>query len=276
MGADFIVHFECSTKKQFGNDDALEGTGRLLAMLKAKSRADVLREAAAKTGQTTIKIVRVTPQGQQEAEISLEALQSAAAPLAEHQALCQGCDANVLGTAYGCVGFVPYPVRAEWEAALVNRLQPVEAPGGFLLASAVKDFNYDGEGIKRMRAAGMFEAKSAPSKVIQKKFFGSVKVSGDQHFHALFPVGSQLKPQHCGIVPPFDGPAPMNGDEAVGPGLDIAEMVAALVVGGGGGDGYLARAQRRHQPSGAGAAAGPRPRPARRCRAARRRCPSRS
>lgn len=211
MGADFIVHFECATKKQFGNDDALEGTARLLAMLKAKSRAEVLREAAAKTGQTTIKIVRVTPEGQQEEEISLDALHAAAAPLAEHQALCQGCDANVVGTAYGCVGFVPYPVRAEWERALVNRLQPVETPGGFLLASAVKDFSYDGEGIKRMRAAGMFEAKTAPSKVIQKKFFGSVKITGDQLFHALFSVGSQLNPDHCGMVLSFVGALAVNG-----------------------------------------------------------------
>jgi hypothetical protein len=238
MGADFIVHFECSTKKQFGDGDALEGTGRLLAMLKAKSRAEVLREAAAETGQTTITIVRVTPEGQREEEISLDALHSAAAPLAEHQALCQGCDANVLGASYGCVGFVPYPVRAEWEAALVGRLQLVEAPGGFLLASAVKDFHYDGEGIKRMRAAGMFEAKTAPTKVIQKKLFGSVKVSGDQLFHALFSVGSQLNPDHCGMVLAFVGALAVNGrvpashTEAIAFQESLAKRSATLVLEG--------------------------------------------
>lgn len=211
MGADFIVHFECETKAGFGSGDALEGSQRLLAMLKARSRLEVLKEAAAKTGQTTIKIVRMTPDGQQEEEISLEALEASAAPLDENKARCQSCDANVLGQPYGCVGFVPYPVRAEWESALVNRLQTIDTPGGFLLASALRDFNYDGANIKRMRAAGMFEAKVAPSKVIQKKFLGSVKITADQLFHALFSVGGALNPDHCSMVLSFLGALEVNG-----------------------------------------------------------------
>ncbi|MBL8914311.1 MAG: hypothetical protein JNM17_26635 [Archangium sp.] len=211
MGADFIVHFQCETKTNFGEGDALEGSQKLLAMLKARSRLEVLKEAAARTGQTTIKVVRMTPDGQQEEEISLEALEEASTPLEENKERCQGCDANVLGIPYGCVGFVPYPVRAEWETALVNRLQSVETPGGFLLASAVRDFNYDGANIKRMREAGMFEAKVAPSKVIQKKFFSSTKITGDQLFHAIFSVGGALNPDHCSMVLSFIGALEVGG-----------------------------------------------------------------
>jgi hypothetical protein len=80
-----------------------------------------------------------------------------------------------------------------------------------------------------MRAAGMFEARTPPAKVIQKKFFGSVKVTGDQLFHALFSVGASLNPDHCGMVLSFLGALEVNGrvPTAHGEAIEFQQALAA-------------------------------------------------
>ncbi len=204
MGADFTVNYECQPKLALGDKDMQRGTASILAMLKARNRAqaigDLQREAGKDPREAKVTVVLRTPQGEKHQEVSYGEMMASAEPLSRHEAACAGCPANFLRTGFGCFGYLNYPVSADFERWLVDRLQPVDAPGGFLLQSAIKDFGYDGAPISRMRAAGMFELKTPPEKVIQKKLFGSSKVNGNQLFQALFQVGPALEPSHCVMI----------------------------------------------------------------------------
>jgi hypothetical protein len=202
MGADYIVNLSCAPKLAFGNGDAIEGTRAMVDMIKARSRARALAENVKGKDPNAFKVtvVRATPEGQTQEQISYADLLAQSGPLDAHASACQDCPANFLGEAYGCYGTVPYPVTAAGERWLVNRLQTADSPGGFMLLSAIRDFNYDGAPVRRMRAARMFALEQPAEKVVQKKFLGSTRVNGDQIFQAFFFVGGALAAGHCSML----------------------------------------------------------------------------
>jgi hypothetical protein len=213
MGADYIVHLPCDPKLTFGGGDPIEGTKSMMGMIKARNIARMLAERSPGRDPSTltIKRVRMTPQGQTEEQVSYNDLVAQAVPLEEQAKACAGCRANFLGTPYGCYGALPYPVTAAAESWLVGRLQPAGSPGGVLLLSAIRDFNYTGAPIARMRAAGMFELKQPAEKVVEKKLFGSTRVNGDQIFQAFLSVGGALGASHMFMLLVMLGALEING-----------------------------------------------------------------
>src|SRR5690349_20954647 len=99
MGADYIVHWPCDPKLAFGDGNALVGTRAMMEMIKARNRAGMLEENSKVKDLSTQKltVVRVTPAGRTEEEISHADLMAQAAPLDVHAKSCHGCPANFLG-----------------------------------------------------------------------------------------------------------------------------------------------------------------------------------
>jgi hypothetical protein len=193
MGADLVVHHPCAAKHALGDGDPLEGALRMVELVKAASRARaVLARSPGKAPEdVTFTIVVQGPHGTQERQVSAAELLTQAAPLSEHAAGCDGCPANLRRTAYGCYGSVAYPITAEAEQWLVDRVEPPNRLGGALLANAIADFGYDGAPMAEWRERGVLGAPSAVR---------GDGVDGDQLFQALFAVGPALEPFHCALV----------------------------------------------------------------------------
>lgn len=50
VAVDYVIHLECPPKLHFGEGDAFAGTNTLMSLVKARNRADLLAEMAARDG----------------------------------------------------------------------------------------------------------------------------------------------------------------------------------------------------------------------------------
>jgi hypothetical protein len=201
MALDFVVDLECETKRFFGDADALAGTVRILALLKARNRAAAVEAAARREGVEPGSVsveVRVESGGDLSVgpPTSVAELEESARPLVAHEALCSDCPANVAGTPYGCFGALGYPIARGAEAWLMARLETADRFGGRLCLDAIERFGYTGEPVAGMRDAGLFESPEAISKAMGRKWLRTTSVSSDQILQAFFAVGA-LSPGHC-------------------------------------------------------------------------------
>src|SRR6185436_7172736 len=117
---------------------------------------------------------RITPRGTENVVVTLSQLEKEAQPLEALSAGCASCPANVLGSELGCFGYLNYPISAETERELSQR---VATPQPLI------DAGFDGEPARRMRASGRIFEAAAP-----------VTASADAVFHAFLSVGGQLEP----------------------------------------------------------------------------------
>ncbi len=176
MGVDYGIQLQCPPKEALGDD--------LLGLVKLRSRARVLRAVAGDEEAAAARVRDVRREGTEteEREVTLDELERAAAPLAEHAPACADCPANLLDDSYGCVGSIPYPISSQGEAWLLERLPArVDEPPGALLLKALRDFGLDGQRGSMMRAQGLLEATQA-----QGARWGEVIVSSDQLLEYLF------------------------------------------------------------------------------------------
>lgn len=202
MAIDYIVHFECAPKLELGHGDDVEGTARLLDMLKARSRADAITELARKQGQNPSEIsitIQITGPGgdPKPQQVTLAELRAMSAELENYSAACTECPANILRQPFGCFGIINYPIQTQSEEWVMNRVQPANTLGGQFLLGALADFGYTGAYIDEMRRHGMFEAKLPINKIVEKKLFRSIEVNSNQVLEAILGVGEALSSDHC-------------------------------------------------------------------------------
>lgn len=228
MGADYILHRECDVKLALGQGDPTEGTTRLLGMLKAQSRGHAVAQMLEQQGQdpavATITMRVMGPDGPVDRQVTAAEMSAEAAPLADLEGHCKDCDACVMSPAFGCVGYLNYPLTDRLEHWLIERIQPVDSLGGDLLMGAIADFGYDGSAMADWRQRPeLVERSKALSKVVAKKLLRKTTVSTDQLFQAILQVGP-LNPSHCMGVLLWFGCLEVNG--TVPQAIEAAPLIA--------------------------------------------------
>jgi len=200
MAMSAVIDLPCGPKQSLGGGDPDAGTRALIGLLRARDQAAFVRAAAERDGRdpaaATVNVVTVTPDGRQDRAVSLPELELAAAGLDAIAPDCATCPVNRGGLVGGCVGVIHYPIPRSAEAWLLDRVQPPDTLGGFLLLRAVADFKYDGSAVKSYRERKLFEADAALTRPLPSNEFGATRVSSDQLFHALLGVGPKLNPWH--------------------------------------------------------------------------------
>jgi len=200
MAISVVIDLPCAPKQSLGNGDTDAGTRAIIGMLRARDQAAYVRTATERDGRDpaaeTVKVVTLTPESRRERSVALLELEREAAGLDAIAPDCATCLVNRGGLSAGCVGVIHYPIPRSAEAWLLDRVQPPDTVGGFLLLRAIADFKYDGSAVKSYRERKLFEAAAALTRPLPANDFGATEISSDQLFHALLGVGPKLNPWH--------------------------------------------------------------------------------
>jgi hypothetical protein len=143
---------------------------------------------------------------------------------------CRDCPANLFDEAFGCWGYVSYPITQTGEAWMMARVPAATTLAGSLLLKAIRDFGYDGAKFAKYRAQNLCELKHPIVKVVKKGTLFDTKLSSDQIFDTIFTAGNTLDPSHCVMVLfwlgalEVDGMVPSDASDAD----DVAKMVRLL------------------------------------------------
>ncbi len=205
MGAEHVDNLPSPEKSELGSGSTARGTETLIEKLKALQRAEMIAASAQAKGKSVhalkVRVRKTGPQGEVQVKVGYRELMDEAAPLEPHRASCERCPANVRRSAFGCVGLVAYPLPAEAEGWLLDRLEPADRLGGQLCLKAVQELGYDGQPIQRMRDLGLLEL---PRPLTRDLGAGTSRpgklVRSDQILHALLGAGPTLSPWHCALV----------------------------------------------------------------------------
>lgn len=197
MAIDHIIDYDCVPKQTLTTDGILE---RLKGEERAHAIIRMFREHGdeRQPSEMGFEFTRSTPDGSEETRIIVvQDLLDEAKELKTVEHHCVGCPANRGGRRFGCIDFVQYPVSAEAEHWLLDRLPvPDEPLVWLLLKQGVKEFQYDGESVRALREATntYFEASDTMSRRL-----GEFSISSDQLFEMIFAVGN-ITPNHAGIL----------------------------------------------------------------------------
>jgi hypothetical protein len=221
MAVDYILSFVCAAKEQMGDGDPGTGTDRILDALKARARANLLAETAAREGKDpagrTAVYMTIGPSREPvRVEQTYEELRAESDRLLPFEPACAGCPANVLGKPFGCIGVLNYPIPRVAEEWLMNRVQPEGHAGCFLLLAMIRDFSYTGEPIQRFRQGGLFEAKTPVRRSLGSGPSGPV-VTSNQILQAILALRDPLDPGHCLCVLCWLGCLSLDGSPATTP-----------------------------------------------------------
>ena len=209
MSIDYVIAYDCEPKRRLG-------MAGILDRLKEKQRADEVIQWFRAAGdqrpptQMGFEFSHNTPRSSGEKQlIVVQDLLDHAADLDNLAHHCKGCPANRTGGAFGCVGFVSYPISAQSESWLLDRLPvPDEPLIWLLLRQGIRNLGYDGSSVKLLRdqdhddgrERAYFELPVAPGRRL-----GELLVDSDQVFEMIFGVGEQIIPNHAGILLLFFG-----------------------------------------------------------------------
>lgn len=204
MGVDYAVDLPCAPRTTFG-------TQAIVGMLKARKRADAVERMLRERGddrpahQLTFETVVNRPEGPVRETVTVQSLRDRASLLDTQSRHCEHCVARVHPEAYGCVGYVTYPLSVNAEKWLMARLpMDLDTTGGKMLRKAFNDFGWDGHYAEGLRTRGQtFFAGSAP----QFRYWDDFSLSSDQIFDVLFGLGS-LEPAHSQMLALFFGVIP--------------------------------------------------------------------
>ena len=205
MAIDYMIEFDCAPKR------ALSAAG-ILERLKERQRAQEVIEWFRAAGDDRpparmgFEFSQSTPDDSGDKQlIVVQDLLDHAAELDEHAEHCRDCPANRRGRPYGCAGFIQYPITAQAETWLLERLPvPDEPLVWLLLRQGIRSLGYDGSSVKALRdgAAGhaadgptYFELPDAPQRRL-----GELRVTSDQLLEMIFGVGERIIPNHAGIL----------------------------------------------------------------------------
>lgn len=149
MSADVSIELACQPRSALGSSG-------LLAAVKAQGQAGLI-EQLARRDVVAPEQLRVDL-GRGDEPLDYRALQAAAAPLTDLAAACAGCPANVFRPTFGCLTAIRYPIAADAETWLGQRLPSDGASRpGFDLLRAIRDFGLDGARGAEMRRRGFLE-----------------------------------------------------------------------------------------------------------------------
>ena len=210
MAIDYIIEYDCHPKRE------LTAAG-ILERIKERARAAEVIEWFRAAGDTRepdqmgFEYSRNTPADQGDTQlIVVQDLLDHAAVLDDHAHHCRHCPANRGRGAYGCIGFIEYPLSARAESWLLDQLPvPDEPLVWLLLRQGIRNLGYDGATIKALRdsdgenedrSRAYFELPIAPQRRL-----GEVNVSGDQALEMILGVGERIIPNHAGILLLFFG-----------------------------------------------------------------------
>jgi hypothetical protein len=222
MAADFVIQHPCNPKAALGGGDQLIGAEKLLERIKAGHRAAAIRSIKEKAGErpegTTVTVRLWNVNGHTEdREITYEELVALRGELDPHEADCADCPANCRGEPFSCVFVLNYPIRRTSETWLMDRLQPGTTVGGQFCLRALRDFNYTGEPIQRMRAGGLFASSRPITRYLEGDPFPKTAITSDQFFQAILGIGEPLNPTHCLLVLFWLGAVRVNGTIPIEP-----------------------------------------------------------
>ncbi len=218
MGADFVIHYSCRPKETLGAGDVLQGTVRLLELLKLRGIASHIEAVAQAEGKAAAEMSfsrqrrNAVTGAETEESISYPDLITQTAPLDELARDCQACPANCLADAFGCAGFARYPIPARAEEWLMDMLEPADTAGGFYLLKALGDLGYTGEAMRTWREGGLFERPEPVERALDPDRPAETRVTSDQVWHALFGVGWELRPWHCSMLLLWCGAILLDGE----------------------------------------------------------------
>jgi hypothetical protein len=202
VAIDYCVHFKCPPKHHLGQGNPLAGTAKILEMLKARNRAEMLsaRAGARDKDPQSIKteiVETATGGAPRPPKVRLADLQHQAAPLSQWVAYCEPCPVNTLGKAPGCFGAINYPISLQSEEWLMSHISPKESLGTFMLTGTIREYNYTGKSIAALRSDGrIFESTHPVAKSVEEKSLGLMQITSNQIWEALF-GGDLLDPATC-------------------------------------------------------------------------------
>lgn len=205
MAIDFIIEYDCVPKRHLTPEGILE-------RVKEKERAEAVikwfRNAgdARPPSEMGFEFSHSAPQEQASKQlIVVQDLLDHAAALDDHAHHCSACPANRSGSPFGCMGFIQYPISAQAEAWLLDRLPvPDEPLVWLLLKQGIQRLGYDGSSVRALReldnqnegdARAYFMLSEAPQRRL-----GELRVTGDQALEMIFGVGDRIIPNHAGIL----------------------------------------------------------------------------
>lgn len=211
MGIDYVIDLDCAPKQALGIEE-------LVGYVKASNRAETMLAIARQNGdqrppdEITFQIA-INRNGEIETtDVTVQALIDQAAALDDHRGACTACPANRdRPNGFGCYDTINYPIEPDTEQFLLSRLpDDLESPSGFMFASAMRDFAWDGEPSANMRSQGetFFRAREP-----FRRTWPGLEVTTDQIFHMMFHVG-HLQSTHAMLLCMFFGLAALTaGDE---------------------------------------------------------------
>lgn len=200
-----MIELDCPPKRALGAAGILE---RLKERRRAREVIEWFRDAGDKRSpaQMGFEFSQSRPGDSGDKQlIVVQDLLDHAAALDEHAEFCQTCPANRAGQAFGCAGFIQYPITALAETWLLERLPaPDERLVWKLLRKGIQELGYDGSSVKTLRetdaasaadGSTYFELPDAP-----QRWLGELRVSSDQLLEMMFGVGKRIIPNHSGIL----------------------------------------------------------------------------
>jgi hypothetical protein len=159
----------------------------------------------------TAKMVDIV-RAQRSGEMPVEETPAEAAqlpPLASH---CEACRANVLKQPFGCYGTLEYPIRGSVEQWLMSRLpETLASTAGHFLVAAIRDFQYNGEPVARLRGNRSFFESRKPARRQWGPWLSRRTITSDQVLQMMFGLGN-LGPSHCVMLSLFLGLLPHDFD----------------------------------------------------------------
>ncbi|MCU0499858.1 MAG: hypothetical protein MUF87_21115 [Anaerolineae bacterium] len=202
MAIDYVIDLQCVPKEQFSTEGIVD---RLKGEDRARKIIQLFRENGdhRPPSEMGFEFSRSSPEGEEERRVIVvqELLDAAEAlqPVAHH---CQGCPANRTGQPFGCIGFIDYPISAQGEQWMLDRLPvPDETLVWLLLRQGLEEFKYDGETVKPLRDVSQVYFEDS---AVAYRRLGEVMIDANQFFEMLFAVG-HINPNHAAVLLLFIG-----------------------------------------------------------------------
>lgn len=199
MGIDYVIHHTCDPKAYFSTEGILE-------RLKARDRANaVIRRyrdqgEAHRPDQIDFEILRRAADGSEVTErVNAAALIEQGEELDRWGNHCTDCPANRLGTPFGCVGYINYPISNAAEIWLLQRLPNPETSllPYLMMDRGMKLLGYTGEHARHLRdQVGIYFENPD---TLGRKYHETFMMTADQVFEMMFMVGP-IQPSHAAML----------------------------------------------------------------------------
>lgn len=206
MALDYVIDFACIPKAQLTTPGLVE---RLKSMHRARALIEMHRQEGdmRPPRELDFEFTRRTGDGKEVTSmLTVQHLLDEAADLAPLTHHCEGCPANRTGGAFGCVGFIDYPISGEGETWMLQQLPDMqEVLPWLLLKDGLEAFQYDGQTVAPLRLDPTYFEERVPA----FRNLGEFIVNSNQTFEMTFMVGD-INPNHAAILMLFFNAIPRD------------------------------------------------------------------